>query len=441
MGATDQPVRKIILKQSQSPGDHLTFSRGAYDFARAYPEWEVDIHTACPELFENNPYTTPLKESDPEVEVYNITYDEIHQSGWRGHHFADAFRNDIAKEVNSDPAMVATYGEVVIPSTGLHPEIFLTDDEKSWFNQVHCTYHWDGPYWILNAGRKSDNELKQYHRWQAVADILNAYFQGKVRIVQIGHRGSVDMHHIHPDLKGVFNLVSYTDNRQLIRLAYWAAGGLGPISFQFVLMAAFEKPNVVVAGGKEGTRWHIYNEVQWIKKNGCLPCAMSDGCWLGGKTGKCANLVTPPDIEQEVPLCFEITTPQEIANRVIDYYAGGRLVIPDAEQWIEDGKDKYESHYQAGTYPEPKVTVPDAIEPDGIQENGKGPFTDAPALPEYTVEQVAKMLSINQGTIITWIERGILPGMNRLGEWVVFGAPGGGVKLSPQQEKEDTLNK
>jgi len=151
--------------------------------------------------------------------------------------------------------------------------------------------------------------------------LLNEFFEGKVKIAQIGH-GS----HIHPRLDGVLNLVGKTDLRQLIRLAYHAEGSIGPISFQFVLSAALEQPAVVVAGGKEGIRWHIYNHIQYLYMNGTMACCRSDGCWKGGKRGDCIDLVN------EIPKCFHLTEPYMIADAVKRYYLGGRLEMPDDDQ-------------------------------------------------------------------------------------------------------------
>ena len=475
-------IRKIVLEQAQSPGDILTASRGLYDFCRAYPDFEIDLHSPCPELFEHNPYTTPLQKSQSGIEVYNIAYDDINDSGWKGNHFADAFRSDIERKLNKteifsisipvkilrdhdrikqvirqafkqhwsplgDDTVIMTcdeydddeenrkalkglgghdtierqknevesgwminddgreyvltgednvsetrpqilrvlwrlfgevneddyenpYNEIRIPSTGIKPELYFSDEELSWYNQVHCSFFWDGPYWILNAGLKSDNQLKAYHRWQEVVDILNDAWQGKVRIVQIGALSAGGMSHIHKPLTGVFNLVGKTTTRELLRLAYWSTGIIGPISFQFVIGAAnmfngkkemlkANIPNVVVAGGKEGLRWHVYNHVRWINKNGCLPCATSDGCWLGGSKGQCKSLIKPDDMDEAVPMCFEITSPEEIADAVFSYYNGGRLEMPEEELWhVPEGEDreaiieKYNACYQEGVYPD-----------------------------------------------------------------------------------------
>lgn len=299
-------ARKIILRQGQSPGDILTFTRAVGDLKETYPDYQIDVRTPCPEVWVNNPRLTSLDEKDPHVEIYNISYDEINISGWEGLHFTDAFRHDLEKKL-----------EVKIKKTGIRPELWISDEEKSWFNQAHCEFNWDGSFWLLNAGRKPDNELKQYHRYQEVVDLLNDYFKGKVKIIQIGHKD-----HIHPKLKGVLNLIGKTDLRQLIRLGYWAAGTIGPISFQMVMSAAFQQSAVVIAGGKEGMRWHVYPHMRWLSTNGCIECCAWDGCWLGGVKGQCKRLV------DGVPLCFRMIKPSMIAEAVIMYYEGGMLKTP-----------------------------------------------------------------------------------------------------------------
>lgn len=315
--------RKIILRQGQSPGDILTFSRAVADLKESYPNYLLDIRSPAPEIWENNPRLTPLKEDDPEVEIFNITYDLINQSGWMGLHFSDAFRYDLEKKLG-----------IPIRKTGIRPELWISNEEKSWWNQVHCEFGWDGPYLVLNAGRKPDNELKQYHRWPEVVDLLNEYFKGRVKIVQIGHPN-----HIHPPIKGALNLIGKTDLRQLIRLIYWSQGTLGPISFQFVASAAFEQPAVCIAGGKEGVRWHIFPHIRYIYMNGALPCCEYDGCWLGGDKGKCKNLV------DGVPQCFRMTKPYMVADAIISYYEGGRLKMPTDEEY-EEYKKKQKEFYE-----------------------------------------------------------------------------------------------
>ena len=315
--------RKVILKQAQSPGDILVFTKSLADLKESYQSWEIDVRSPAGEIWQNNPRLTPLKEDDPEVEVFNIGYPEINDSGWNGLHFSDAFRHDLEKQLG-----------VPIKKTGIRPELWISDEEKSWWNQVHCEFGWDGPFWLFNAGRKQDNELKQYHRPQEVVDLFNEKFQGKVKIVTIGHKD-----HIHPQLNGVLNLVGKTDLRQLIRLGYWSDGTVGPISFQFVMAAAFEKPAVCIAGGKEGSRWQGYNWIRFLDNVGCCPKAIADGCWLGGAKGTCPYLVEANG--QKVPNCFEMIKPSHIVDAIYSYYQGGRLHLPtDEEHAINEQKLK-----------------------------------------------------------------------------------------------------
>lgn len=302
--AHSKPIpRKILFFQRQSPGDILTMTRAVADFKAMYPQILIDVHSPANEIFENNPHLTPISDNDPDAEKFEITYDDIHISGWHGLHFSDAFHNDMEKKTG-----------LPFPKTGFRPELFISDQEKLWTNQVEVEFGYPGPFWLINAGRKGDNELKHYHRWAEVADLFNNTFRGSVRLVQIGHKD-----HIHAPLPGVYNLVGRTDLRQLIRLGYWAHGTIGPISFQFVMSAALQQPHVVVAGGKEGVRWHIYPHGRYLYSNGCLKCCGWDGCWLGGEIGKCRDLV------YGVPHCFWIITPEEIVDAVRKYYDGGML--------------------------------------------------------------------------------------------------------------------
>jgi len=313
--------RKVILVQDQSPGDILTMTRALADLKGTYPHWHIDVRSPCMEIFENCPHLTPLDDSDPEVETFSIRYDDINISGWNGLHFADAFKNDMERKLKCR-----------IKKTGIRPELWISDEEKGWINQVETEFGWKGPFWLLNAGRKQDNELKQYHKWQEVVDILNWRFYGRVKIVQIGHEA-----HIHPQLRGVLNLVGQTDTRQLIRLAWHADGTIGPLSFQFVIAAALEKPAVVLAAGKEGVRWHLYPNIRHISTNGALECCKWDGCWLGGELGKCKNQVNG------VPRCFEIIRPYQIADGVCQYYSGGVLKMPSPEEVMGFWKEGYQN--------------------------------------------------------------------------------------------------
>ena len=301
--------RKVILRNGQSPGDLIVWTRAIGDLTKSYPNYKIGIECPAMEIFENSPRITQLDKNDPEVEVFNIEYPEIHVSGWNGLHFSDAWRHDMEKKLG-----------VPIKKTGIRPELWISDEEKGWWNQVHCEFNDDCPYWIANFGYKPDNELKHYPYPQEVVDLFNKKFQGKVKLVTIGHKD-----HIHPKLKGVLDLVGKTDLRQLIRLAFHSHGSVGPISLQFTLSAAFGSPAVVIAAGKEGPRWHEFNWIRWLTTVGELECAKFDGCWLGGQKGTCQDLVETD--KGKVPRCFEMIKPYMIVDAIKSYYEGGILKI------------------------------------------------------------------------------------------------------------------
>ena len=298
-------MRKIILSQRQSPGDILVFTRALGDLKMTHPDWLIDVRSPCQEIFENNPRITPLKDDDPEVEKFDAEYPDIHNSGWSGMHFTEGYYKDLEKKLYTK-----------INRTGLRPEIWISDEERGWYNQVHCEFNYDGPFWVLNAGSKQDNELKQYHRWQEVVDLLNKEFDGKAKIVQVG-----DKRHVHPKLEGVLDLVGKTDVRQLIRLIYHAHGTIGPISFQMHISGAFQQPAVVVAGGKEPIRWEMYPNHRYLAVNGAILCAAWDGCWKGGPAKKCSQLI------DGVPRCFRMIEPYMVSDAVMMYYKGGALEL------------------------------------------------------------------------------------------------------------------
>lgn len=301
-------IRKIILKQRQSPGDILTMTRAIADLKMAHPNWLIDVRSPCPEIFYNNPFLNPLDEKDSDVEQFDVQYNDINISGWNGLHFTDAFRHDLEQQLG-----------VPIPKTSYRPDLFISDEEKQSESLVKKLFMWDGPYWIINGGCKPDNHLKQYHRWEETAELLNEYFGDKIKLVQVGHDS-----HEHPKIKGALNLIGKTNLRELILTCFFAHGVLTPLSFPFVVSAALEQPCVVVAGGREGVPWHLYPHVRYLYSNGALNCCTWDGCWICGEMSKCKNLT-----EKNVPLCYEIIKPHMIVDAVKMYYEGGRLQFPN----------------------------------------------------------------------------------------------------------------
>ena len=299
--------RGLILRNRLSPGDVLVMSVALRALHKAHSDkFDIDVETPCNEIFQNSPYITKLNGVG---QVIDMQYPEIHKSGASGRHFADGHRKFLEQVLDLE-----------IPRVGLLPDIFLTQDEKFWPSPVLKHLGYDGKYWAINAGSKSDYTLKQYHRWQEVVDLWASRFPG-IKLVQIGQA-----EHNHKSLSGALDLRGKTNARDLFRTIHHAEGVLTCVSFPMHIAAAFEKPCVVVAGGREGTRWELYPSHRFLYMNGSMSCAMYDGCWKS-KVEDCLQPVTLPGVgtNVQVPLCLDLIRPEDVVRAAELYYLGGAL--------------------------------------------------------------------------------------------------------------------
>ena len=285
-------MEDLILNHGLDLGDTAMMTIAVRDLHLAHPgKYRTDVRTRWPDLWKNNPYITKLEEG----QQINLGYPLIQNSGSMS--FSDGFRLDLANQLGID-----------IPQTSMNIDIHLTTEEKKQnFLQEKTKY--PGKYWVLNAGYKADAILKYYPFWQEVVELL----KNKIQIVQVGSNSDA-----HPEIDGAFSLIGQTSVRDLIKVIYRSEGTIGPISCQFVLSTAFNKPGVIVAGGKEPPRWQMYNYQRYLSVCGCLKCAPSNGCWTA-KWEDCKSRVGG------VPRCFAMISPQEVANNVLLYYDGGIL--------------------------------------------------------------------------------------------------------------------
>lgn len=315
-------MRKLILRNHLSPGDILMLTAAVRDLHRTHPrQFQTDVRTPCPALWEHNPYITPMKESDAEVEVIDCHYPLIHQSNQLPYHFIHAFRLFLAEHL-----------KVKIRPHAFKGDIHLHGQEKAWMSQVdEITGNYDTPFWLIVSGGKSDFTAKWWDpkRCQAVVD----HFQGRLQFVQCGAR---DAGHKHPVLNGVIDLVGKTDLRQMVRLMYHANGVICPVTMHMHLAAAVEtkqgrprnRPCVVIAGGREPSQWEAYPHHQYLHTNGSLRCCDDGGCWksriepLGDGDEKDRSLCEYPirlSSGQMLPKCLDLITAEAVIAAVERY--------------------------------------------------------------------------------------------------------------------------
>ena len=312
---------KYIFKNYQSPGDIVMLTAAVRDLKLSHPEIEVDVDTACPELWENNPHLT----KGIEGKIIKADYPLIHESNEGQHHFIHAFRLFLEDKLN-----------LRIKPTKFKGDIHISDEEKGWTSQLEDMGIKDR-FWIINAGGKYDFTAKWWSliSYQKVID----HFKGKITFVQVGQKD-----HWHPKLHGVVDLIGKTDLRQLIRLVYHSSGVITGVSLLMHLSAAIEskhgllnRPGVVIAGGREPVQWEAYPHHRYLAVNGAMTCCDNGGCWKsrcqlvgdGDKKDKEELCLHPVELRTKppirIPKCMDMIKADDVIRAIQTYYTGGVL--------------------------------------------------------------------------------------------------------------------
>jgi ADP-heptose:LPS heptosyltransferase len=323
-------LKKLILVNFQAPGDIVALTAAVRDLHRAYPKrFLTDVRTSCPELWEHNPYLTPIAPDDPDSTVIDCHYPLIQESNRRRIHFLNGFIEYLKQTLG-----------LAFRLTRLSGDIHLSEPEKRQPSPVEQRTGINMPYWIITAGGKFDYTIKWWHfrRWQAVVD----RFREKILFVQVGEK-----HHYHPRLSGVLDFRGLTPPRELLRLVYHAQGVICPVTFLMHLAAAVEtksgsgaaRPCVVVAGGREPVAWEAYPGHEFLHTIGQLPCCATGGCWrsrsvpLGDGDEKDRPEHLCADTVEHLPRCMHLITPEHVAAAIQRYFDKLSLLSPTSGQW------------------------------------------------------------------------------------------------------------
>ncbi len=310
-------MEKWIFKNSLSPGDIVVLTAAIRDLHRAYPgRFLTDVRTPFPQIWENNPYLTPLEEGASDVQSMQCHYPLIHRSNQTPYHFLHAYIEYLNDQL-----------DLRVKPTAFKGDIHLSETEKTRLPLI-CQILGDSrPYWIVAAGGKYDYTIKWWHRrrWQEVVDSL----RDRVTFVQVGQTG-----HYHPPLKNVLDLRGKTGLRDLIRLVYHADGIVCPVTLHMHLAAAVPLPPgrtrlrscVVIAGGREPVHWEQYPGHHYLHTIGQLDCCGTGGCWKSRTVplGDGSPLDLPEQLCRKVtssglPECMDrISTPDVV--RVVSHF-------------------------------------------------------------------------------------------------------------------------
>jgi ADP-heptose:LPS heptosyltransferase len=134
--------------------------------------------------------------------------------------------------------------------------------------------------------------------------------------------------------------------RQFLCLIYHAAGVVCPVTAAMHAAAAFERPCVVIAGGREPPHWEMYPGHQFLHTVGQLPCCARGGCWkarvvpLGdGDRDRDFNLcVQPVELGGEpVAACMKLLEPRDVVRAVERYLNAQQFAAAAAAASTREG--------------------------------------------------------------------------------------------------------
>jgi hypothetical protein len=119
-------MKKLILRNFQSPGDIVMLTAAVRDLHSCYPgEFLTDVRTSCPALWENNPFLTPLSDEDPDVRVIECHYPLIDRSNQTPYHFLHGFIEYLNEVLG-----------LQIRPTAFKGDIWISEEERAWFDRV-----------------------------------------------------------------------------------------------------------------------------------------------------------------------------------------------------------------------------------------------------------------------------------------------------------------
>lgn len=299
----------VVIVTKLSPGDDVVFTAAVESLCRQYPDtYNVAVRSPYPDLWLYNPRVVPEKRFKETPKVFTAEYPLIHVSNDMPVHFMHGFCVHLGMALKAP-----------VPLLVNKPYVYLSAAEKKAPPLV------EGEYWLVNAGHKSDFTAKWWgtHNYQAVVNLL----RDKVRFVQVGDPAEG---HNHPPLDGVTDLRGKTTLRDLVRLAAGSAGGLGPSTVLQHLCAAFDRPYVLVAGGREPRSWQEYPRQTMFSEVGRLDCCREKSCWvsrtlpLGDKSEHDTErrLCKLPVLKTEgyhIPACLDRIRPESVADAVLMY--------------------------------------------------------------------------------------------------------------------------
>jgi ADP-heptose:LPS heptosyltransferase/GT2 family glycosyltransferase len=332
--------KQLVIKHKWALGDTVLLTALVRDIQLAYPgQYQITVNTNWTNVWWNNPH---IVRADAET-LSQAIHVEV---GW-----GDAIKwNSYAKYADRREMkhILAWYHYDFERKTGIHvpvtkprPDLHMSEQE--------LPPRIKGRYWVILSGGKLDLTAKHWHahRAQEVVDKLLA------RGIHCVQAGATHTNHIHPPLQNTTDMLGKTENvRDLWNVIRYADGVICGVTGAMHIAAAFERPCVVYAGGREDPWFEAYvNAFQAFGPNaepvkvehkflhtiGLLECCANQGCWKNRTvaldpqdlTRKAHTLCRQPvrfAHSHPVPKCQDLISSDHVVEAVMDYY--DKSVLP-----------------------------------------------------------------------------------------------------------------
>ena len=324
--------QNIVIEHTRAAGDIVVLTGAVRDLIAANPgEFNVRVKTSCSTLWYNNPHVQFLtNDPPPGIKGVKATYGHFIKAPILDNtrlHFAQAFHKNLEEQLQVPCPVLKQYGD-----------LYLDDWHKE--NPPVA-----GRYWYIITGGKSDFPVKVWsaRSWQQSVNILREF---NISCVQDGalHRG-----HVQPPMQNVVSTVGRTNLRDMMWLIYHAEGVICHTTCAMHMAAAFEKPCVIIAGGREHWWWEAYVNVaiaeqfgtecaaistphRFLHTQDLLDCCTGRGCWKNKVVNRNNEgphvLCKRPGKDafgQDVPECLLMIKPEHVVEAVMSYYEDGTL--------------------------------------------------------------------------------------------------------------------
>jgi ADP-heptose:LPS heptosyltransferase len=323
--------RKIRLRfeKNLAPGDYVVTTALLRDIQLCHPgQYDVDFSTHIPAVYTGNPYVSRVPHDADDVVLGYHEGMKSSQAGMRIH-FTSWLHKDFSEKT----------GIEVLPQIP-RPEIFLTERERK-------QRPIEGKYWVMMAGGKMDVTIKHWD-FSRYKELSAALAKENIFCAQSGHAGR---DHVHPPVEAPLDLVGWGYLRELFWQIFHAEGVICPITAAMHIAAAFEKPCVVIAGGREEPWWEAYDnqwgqfgpdaepvavEHKYLHTLGKLDCCLAGGCWrnkvvkIDKDKSVCEKLAARPTGAQILPACMDMISVDDVVQAVHSYYDSGLLARPES---------------------------------------------------------------------------------------------------------------